>query len=110
MNRIKDITKINLPIHSVLMKVNLKNKFIITPDSNKEGVNFDYCEIIALGNNVVGFDIGDIALEVRVGPDDFFKYYNETYAIVRYENIKISVKPDNFDKNFIENSSNLTIN
>lgn len=107
MNRIKDITKINLPTHSVLLKVYLKNKLIVAPDS-KNGVEFDYCEVLVKDQHVEKIDVGDIALEVRVNPTDFFKYHEDTYAIVRYENIKISVKPDNFDKFDIKND--LTIN
>ena len=107
MDRIKDITKINLPTHSVLLRVYLKNKVIITPESS-QGVEFDYCEVLVKDQFVEKIDVGDIALEVRVNPADFFKYHEETYAIVRYENIKISVKPDNFNKFDIKND--LTIN
>lgn len=107
MNRIKDITKINLPTHSVLLKVYLKNKLIVAPDS-KDGVEFDYCEVLIKDQFVEKIDEGDIALEVRVNPADFFKHKGDTYAIVRYENIKISVKPDNFDRLDVKND--LTIN
>lgn len=97
MNRIKDLLKINLPTHSVLLRVYLKNKLIVAPDS-KNNVEFDYCKVLAKDTLVERIDVGDIALEVKVNPADFFEYKGDTYAIVRYENIKISVKPDNFDE------------
>ena len=95
MDRIKDISKVTLQMHSVLLKMYEKGIIQIVSDE-KSGPQFDYCIVVAKGANVTSIDIGDVVLEI--GKARMYEYKGEKYVLCNYMDITVAVKPDNFDK------------
>lgn len=98
MERIKDLSKITLQMHTVLLKMTEK-KFsgLVLPDEGEESgkMKFKHGVVIAKGSNVTGIDIGDIVLEFPGGR--IYDWKGDKYVMVRADAITIAVKPDNIE-------------
>ena len=96
MDRIKDISRVRLPLGWVLIKIHLKDSKIITLDSKeKSGPQVDYADIIIVAKDIEDILPGDVVLDFRA--TEGFKWKEEQYTLVPRMNIKVVVERSNFN-------------
>lgn len=97
MERIKDLSKITLQMHTVLLKMTEKKSSIIMTGEEEDAskMNFKHGTVIAKGSNVTSMDVGDIVLEFPGGR--VYDWKGDKYVMVRADAVTIAVKPDNIE-------------
>jgi len=97
MERIKDLSKVTLQMHTVLLKMTEKKTNIIMPEEAEEGnkMNFKHGIVIAKDASVTKLDVGDVVLEFPGGR--VYDWKGNKYVMVRADAITLAVKPDNIE-------------
>jgi hypothetical protein len=97
MERVKDLSKIKMPMGYVLIEIVMKKSKIIAPTKRNEKLPdplASYAIVTALSQEINNVSVGDIVLDFR--SDGGFIHSGRHYAMVPRMNIRISVSPDNF--------------
>lgn len=110
MERIKNLNEVILRPDGILAKIyEVQRSTIILPGAENSRDSLDYLEVVAIGSGITDLEPGDFIMDMA--PTDIAVYNIDgvKYGLLYKGNIRISVKPDNFNKDYKNNTSNLTI-
>lgn len=109
MERIKEISEVNLLKGNVLLKVHEKYTHVITPDTDakrKDQPNVNYAEVVAVAEDVEDLEPGNIVLDFA--STNGFKWRGDKYCIAIRMTILFSIKRDNFDFDYDEKQDKIS--
>lgn len=110
MERIKDLSKVVLRPDGLLAKIyEVKRSTIILPGAENSRESLDYLEVVTVGSGITDIEPGDYIMDMAPTDIAVYNIAGVKYGLLYKGNIRISIKPDNFDKDYKNNTSNLTI-